>query len=868
MKTAFTFVLLLGLASICTAWTEISGNVRGIVTNQESGQVIRGATITLVPFGEKRSKAIEKSFSQDAGEFLFNEISPGLYNLECSAFGFKTTRLVGIQVREDRTKLAFFKMERGSAAETLEVYTYAALEAQKRASTQTSTSDEEALGDAPATIYVVTAEDIVDNGYMSLDEVLADIPEFELQYRSNSEENNVVSARGIYGNDKLLILKDGHRFNSMVSSRYAMMENYGIRYAKRIEIILGPASALYGADAYMGVVNIITKKGNEIRAVKATSSYGNFNTSNSALQFGWGTEKISFAIEGGFFNTNGANLNEVYENEFRFYNQNYLQNGTVLVSPFQPNATQTLPIQDFSLKRYAGYFNARLDYKKFNASISFNRITFSSSVSALPQYSAYWNSSTIGTSMLNLNLHQDYAFKKGSKWSASTDFTSSITGLPPSSNFVNSFSSYRKAYKIGADVGGRLQQTLGYKLHKNHSITAGINIQNSNSLPQTSDLPRNISGLAGLATINTVEQDIYYLGTNITDSDGNSLKIYQNFYYMRRILSAAFAEYRGNIKDKLLVTFGVRYDQIIDYDLYSRNNQNSAKSYFNFSPRVGLVYKALKNLNFKFFAGQGFLQPSPERKFDHFGTFQAAPDGNSLVGTFWRVPNPDLLPEKVRSLELSSTYSKGDFTVSINSYFNEIMNPIVLETDFSSSANDLSFLGIPIETRERSVNSEEPTLAYGTTLFAAYRLVYGKEEEVKIKFRASYSYANGDVFGFERLPYTAMHTAKLGILFKYRNFSINNSFLFRSESYSNGFITEDGSAFQYQNTPFLLWNLFARYQIYDKKKVGLSVFVKVNNVLNNRYYHVTDNSTIAFGATPQDPIRFLAGLSFLFGRKK
>jgi iron complex outermembrane receptor protein len=62
--------------------------------------------------------------------------------------------------------------------------------------------------------------------------------------------------------------------------------------------------------------------------------------------------------------------------------------------------------------------------------------------------------------------------------------------------------------------------------------------------------------------------------------------------------------------------------------------------------------------------------------------------------------------------------------------------------------------------------------------------------------------------------------------------------------------------------------LFARYQIYDKKKVGLSVFVKVNNVLNNRYYHVTDNSTIAFGATPQDPIRFLAGLSFLFGRKK
>lgn len=868
IKFILTFFIFSCSLSLSYAWTELSGNIRGIVTNQESGQVIRGATIKLTLFNIKKNKFMEKSFSQDAGEFLFNDVQPGLYDLECSAFGFKTTRLIGVQIREDRTKLAYFKMERGSAAEITEIYTYASLEAKQKASTQTSSAGKEALGDAPATIYVITAEDIEHQGYMSLNEILADIPEFEIQYRNNPEDNNLVSARGIYGNDKLLILKDGHRYNSMVSSGYTLMENYGIRYAKRVEIILGPASALYGADAYMGVVNIITTKGNETRGAGITGSYGNYNTTHNAFNVGWGSDKISFTLEGGIFFTEGAPINELYEDEFRFYNRNYLVDGTILTSPFQSGATQTLPIESFSMRRQAAYINGRLDYKKFSLGISLNRETHNSSIGALAQYSPYWKDSKFGTSILNLNFHQDYAFKQASKWSASTNFTSSLTLRAPGSNFVNSFSSYKKAYKIGIDVGGRLQQMVGYKLHKNHTLTVGIELQHSIALPQTSDLPINFSSLTALSTVNPVEEDLYYLGTNFVDNDNNSLKIYQNFYYLRRWIGAGFLEYRGNIANKLLITVGARYDQIFDVSEYARQTPKPMVSYFNISPRIGLVYKPINNLNIKFFAGQGFLQPSPERKYDHFGTFLLSDDGNSIIGTFWRTPNPTLAPEQVRTLELSTTYSKGDFKIGVNSYYNTILNPIVYQLTFRNQTPNLNFLGIPIETKETSVNSNEPTLAYGTTIAAAYRLVYGKEEQLKIRLRASYSYADGDVFGFEHLPYTAMHTAKAGVLLNYYNFSINNSFLFRTESYSNGFITNDGSAFQYQSLPFFVWNIFARYKILDKKKFDLSVFIKVNNVLDNRYYNVTDNSSIALGASPQDPIRFLGGISVNFGRKK
>lgn len=868
MKITLTFLLLISFLQTSHAWTELTGNIRGIVTNQESGQVIRGATVKLVLFDEKQSKFLVKSFSQDAGEFLFNDIPPGLYNLECSAFGFKTTRLIGVQIREDRTKLAYFKMERGSAAEITEIYTYAALEAKQKASTQTSTVNKSSLGDAPATIYVVTAEDIEDNGYMSLNEVLENIPEFEIQYRNNPREGNAVSARGIYGNDKLLILRNGHRYNSMVNTQYTLMENYGIRYAERIEIILGPASALYGADAYMGVVNIITAKGSDLRAASITGSYGNFNTTSNAFQFGWGTDKASFALDAGVFYTEGAPINEIYEDEFRLYNNQYLTNGSVQISPFN-NTSRNIAIEPFSLERRGVYLNGRFDYKKFNFAVSLNRESHSSSAGIKGQYSPYWQSSKIGNAIINLNFSQGYAFKKGSKWSASTNVTSSLMTIVPNSNFVTNFSSYNKAYKAGVDVGGRFQTLLSYQLHKKHSISAGIDFQHSISLPRTSNLPNNINLLDALGRVNTVEQDIFYAGTDEVDSDGNSLKIYQNFYYLRRWLGAGFLEYRGNIADKLLITIGMRYDQIVDVNEYARSEKKPIVPYANFSPRVGLVYKPFKNLNFKAFFGQGFLQPSPGRKYDHFGTFMTSDDGNSVEGAFWRTPNNRLAPEQVRTLELSTAYSKGDFTIGINSYYNTVLNPIIYQVSFyDEDDNPINFLGIPLETEQTSINSTDPSLAYGTTLSAAYRLIFGKEEQLKINFRGSYSLADGYSVGFEHLPYTATHTAKAGILFKYYNFSLSNNLLFRSETYSNTLTDEDGNAKQYQSPSFFIWNAFARYKVLDKKKFNLSVFVKVNNVLNSRYYNVTDNSNVAMGASPQDPIRFMGGLSVNFGRAK
>ncbi|BDS11365.1 TonB-dependent receptor [Aureispira anguillae] len=863
MKNIYIILIFFLSTSVAFSWTEISGNIRGLVTNHESGQIIRGATIKLIPFKGKKEET--KSFSQDAGEFLFANVKPGLYNLECTAFGFKTTRIIGIQVREDRTKLAYFKLVRGSAAEVTEIYTYAALEAKQNEATATGSSTQESIKDAPATIYVITAEDIEDRGYMGINELLLDIPEIEIQNRSNSEDYNTISSRGIYGNEKILVLVDGIRYNSMVSTIYALLENYNIRYAERVEVILGPASALYGADAYMGVINIITKKGIKAKGAALTGSYGLYNTTSNAFQFGVGNEEISFAMSGGFYYSDGVNLNDHYRDEFRFYNNSYLTNGQVLNSPFDPRgSTRTLPIEPFNMSRFSYFIQGKFRYKRLSIGVFHNQEQHSSSVSTRAQYSPYLKESKFGSSLSGLNVEHKYIPKNSKKWSLNTLFNATFMFLPTNTRFLNTFSSYKDAYKAGTDMGARLTETFNYQFNKYHKFAAGITLQHSLTLPKSSDIPTRQAIFIPMRLTSSVERDIYYLGTNYTDVDGNSLKIYQDLYYIRRIILGAFAEYRVNIKDKLLMTLGLRFDQIIDISEFAADKHK--KAYNSINPRLGLVYKPIDNLTFKLFYGEGFLQPPPQRKYDHFGAFYPITDNNGkythIQGGFWRVPNEDLLPEKVRTIELSTKYTKEDFSLSANAYANFIQNAIVFETDFDNP----TFKGVPIRVAEQAVNSTELIHTYGATLRADYQFVFGREEQTKLKVHASYSYVDGAIHGLERLPFTANHTFKAGVLFKFHDFSLNNSIIYRSATFNTGYTDIDGNFAQYGNAPFAIWNLFAKYKILKKAKTKLNVFVKVNNVLNNKYYHTTGNSAISLGASPQDPIRFVGGLSISFGK--
>ncbi|MEQ4675462.1 catecholate siderophore receptor CirA [Providencia vermicola] len=123
-----------------------------------------------------------------------------------------------------------------------------------------SSVSKESVVDAPATVTVITQEEIQRKPSQNLVDILREVP--GVQFTSEGDNRKGISIRGL-GSGYNLILVDGKRINS----RNAVFRHndYDLSWIptvaiERIEVIRGPMSSLYGADALGGVINIITKK--------------------------------------------------------------------------------------------------------------------------------------------------------------------------------------------------------------------------------------------------------------------------------------------------------------------------------------------------------------------------------------------------------------------------------------------------------------------------------------------------------------------------------------------------------------------------------------------------------------------------------
>jgi outer membrane cobalamin receptor len=116
----------------------------------------------------------------------------------------------------------------------------------------------ESASRAAATVRVITAEEIRERGYLTLEEALAGLPGF--QFRDISGFNSYVFLRGLPSqNNLILLLVDGVQINELNSGGFYGGAQHNLANVKRIEVVYGPASALYGTNAVSGVVNLITK---------------------------------------------------------------------------------------------------------------------------------------------------------------------------------------------------------------------------------------------------------------------------------------------------------------------------------------------------------------------------------------------------------------------------------------------------------------------------------------------------------------------------------------------------------------------------------------------------------------------------------
>jgi iron complex outermembrane receptor protein len=148
---------------------------------------------------------------------------------------------------------------------------------------------EQKVTEAPSSVSIVTASEIKRYGYRTLADVLRSVRSF---YVTSDRNYSYVGVRG-FGrpgdyNNRMLLLIDGHRMNDNLYDM-ALIGTEGvldIDLIDRVEIIRGPGSSLYGSNALFAVVNVITKRGRDLKGPEVSTEAGRYDTYKTRLTHG------------------------------------------------------------------------------------------------------------------------------------------------------------------------------------------------------------------------------------------------------------------------------------------------------------------------------------------------------------------------------------------------------------------------------------------------------------------------------------------------------------------------------------------------------------------------------------------------------
>ena len=293
---------------------------------------------------------------------------------------------------------------------------------------------------APANVAVITAQEIEQNHYRSVSEALEHINGVVVDRASGEEYVR------LNGDDRVVVMVDGVRLNNdqgVVNGRASVDLRMipSVKNIKRIEVVKGGGSALYGSDAIGGVVNIITK-----RATKAQTELD--------LRTGsWGTHGYELSHAG----TDGTLSWQLTAGVDRSSYMKY--KGT-------DGKTHRMPGSDYANNSLSLRLDHRIDPRQ--------SLMFSVQHRTIDANSYYYN--TYGTPGFAPGSHHDTIYNTVS---AAYNFKEG-TGTPGYLRYYGNFKSVDFSGKYDTRVQGGEYQN-GWKLGKDHTVVAGLEWRTSHS---------------------------------------------------------------------------------------------------------------------------------------------------------------------------------------------------------------------------------------------------------------------------------------------------------------------------------------------------------------------------------------------------
>ncbi len=163
--------------------------------------------------------------------------------------------------------------------------------------------------EAPASVTIITSDEIQKYGYRTLADILRNVRGFYVSYDRNY---SYLGVRG-YGlpgdyNSRIALMIDGHRLNDNIYDGALIGTEFPIDVdlIDRVEVIRGPNSSLYVASAFLGVINVITKRGMDVQTVSVAGDLASYGTYQNRISYGTKFDNgLDLLLSGSFYDSRG-----------------------------------------------------------------------------------------------------------------------------------------------------------------------------------------------------------------------------------------------------------------------------------------------------------------------------------------------------------------------------------------------------------------------------------------------------------------------------------------------------------------------------------------------------------------------------------
>ncbi len=482
-----------------------------------------------------------------------------------------------------------------------------------------STNTKQTVTRAPAVVTVITAEDIKATGSTNLTEILESVPGIHVR-TSYFAYRPLVQFRGASDKQTLLMV-NGNPVKDLMWSFGIFWKGLPTSIIDRVEIIRGPGSALYGADAAAGVINVITKTAGKMERSEIGVRKGSFGTETAWMQHGdnWHGFDVAMTLE--LHNTDGADPFIAVDGQVR-----QDQSAGTMLSSSPDSARVGWRNMDLRFSVARENWRLMMDYvrhsdigigltgagildpmtkgddRKLNVDLLYKNESFSED----------WG--------LDASLrYQDLEYSSGDGFQERPAGYTDASGFYPE-GLINQMRSAER--RVTAEVSGlyrgfddhAVRLGAGYTWQDLYLVEQVVNSGiGADGFPLPAGGPLVDLSDTGFAFAPEKDRKIHYL----------------------------FLQDVWTITDDWELTAGLRYDHYSDFG-------------DTLNPRVALVWQSTDRLTSKFLYGQAFRAPNYQELF---------------AETSFTLPNADLEPEHSETIELGFSYAATkDLNLGLNIY--------------------------------------------------------------------------------------------------------------------------------------------------------------------------------------------------------